>query len=102
MESDESITKYLIEATTYQMPKVLRKLFVIILYHCEASNVRKLWDRFFETISEDFKRIYEDNSVIVSKTLRSINLLLEGTWSFFSILVSFLILYSLYGYRKLN
>ena len=60
LEWDESITEYLIEATTYQMPKTLQKLFAIILYHCEASNVKKLWDRFFEVMSEDFKRIYED------------------------------------------
>ena len=51
-----------------------KKLFAIILYHYEASNVRKLSDRFFEAMFEDFKMIYEDeNSTIVSKTLRSIN-----------------------------
>ncbi|XP_022725071.1 uncharacterized protein LOC111281663 [Durio zibethinus] len=38
LESDESITECLIEATTYQMPKALRKLFAIILYHCEPTN----------------------------------------------------------------
>ena len=43
------------EATTYQMLKALQKLFVIILCHYEASNVRKLWDRFFEAMFEDFK-----------------------------------------------
>ena len=37
LESDESITECLIEATTYQMPKALQKLFAIILYYCEAS-----------------------------------------------------------------
>ena len=73
LKSNESITKCLTEATTYQMPKALRKLFAIIFYYCEASNVRKLWDGFFETMSGYFKRIYEDNSVIVSETLRSIN-----------------------------
>ena len=57
LESNESITKCLTEAITYQMLKALQKLFSIILYHCEASNVRKLWDKVFEAMSEDFKRI---------------------------------------------
>ena len=51
LESDESITKCLIKATTNQMVKVFRKLFAIILYHYETSNVRKLWDKFFEAMS---------------------------------------------------
>ena len=69
MESNESITEYLTEATTYQMLKAFQKLFAIILYHCEASNVRKLWDRFFEAMSKDFKRIYEDENSIISNKL---------------------------------
>ena len=74
LESNESITECLTKATTYQMLKAFWKLFAIILYHCEASNVRKLWARFFEAMFEDFKMIYEDeSSAIVSKTLRSIN-----------------------------
>ena len=96
LEWDESITEYLIEATTYQMPKAFRKLFAIILYHCEASNVKKLWDRFFEVMSEDFKRIYEDNFVIVSETLRSINFFLEGTWSFYYYYFSFILKFILF------
>ena len=69
MESNESITECLTEATIYQMLKALRKLFAIILYHCEASNVRKLWNRFFEAIFEDFKRIYEDENFVISNKL---------------------------------
>ena len=69
MESNESITECLTEATTYQMLKAFQKLFAIILYHCEASNVRKLWNRFFEAISEDFKRIYEDKNFVISNKL---------------------------------
>ena len=105
MESNENITECLTKATTYQMLKALQKLFAVILYHCEASNVRKLWDRFFETMSKDFKRIYKDeNSIIVLETMRSINFIgnVHDLFFYYIILVSFLILYSLYGYRKLN
>ena len=59
----------MIEATIYQMLEALWKLFAIILYHCKASNVRKLWDRFFEEMFEDFKRIYEDENSIISSKL---------------------------------
>ena len=51
------------------MLKALRKLFSIILYHCEASNIRKLWDRFFETMFKDFKMIYEDENSVISNKL---------------------------------
>ena len=37
LESNESITECFIKATTYQMPKALRKLFAIILYHCDFN-----------------------------------------------------------------
>ena len=37
LKLDESITKCLTETTTYQMPKALRKLFAIILYHCDFN-----------------------------------------------------------------
>ena len=69
LKSNESITECLIETTIYQMLKVLQKLFVIILYHCEASNVRKLCDRFFEAMFEDFKRIYEDEYFLSSRSI---------------------------------
>ena len=69
MESNKNIIECLTEAITYQMLKTLRKLFVIILYHCEASNVRKLWDKVFEAMSEDFKRIYEDENSTISNKL---------------------------------
>ena len=42
LKSNESIKECLLEATTYQMPKALQKLFPIILYYCEVSNVSKL------------------------------------------------------------
>ncbi|XVE92367.1 hypothetical protein REPUB_Repub01dG0091200 [Reevesia pubescens] len=62
------------------MPKAFQIFFNIVLYHCEALNVRKLWDRYFEAMSGDFKRIYEDEVfAIVSETLRNINFFLEGT-----------------------
>ena len=46
-----------------------KKLFAIILYHYEASNVRKLSNRFFEAMFEDFKKIYEDENSAISNKL---------------------------------
>jgi ATP-dependent DNA helicase PIF1 len=42
------------EATKWQMPYSLRRLFAIIMVFCEVSNIRYLWDKHFESMSEDY------------------------------------------------
>ncbi|WVZ85979.1 hypothetical protein U9M48_032832 [Paspalum notatum var. saurae] len=56
IEADNTLDDCLAEAETFQMPSALRRLFATILVHCEASNVRSLWDKHQEAMSEDYCR----------------------------------------------
>jgi hypothetical protein len=43
------------------MPYSLRRLFVIIMVFCEASNNHYLWDKHFESMSEDYHHTMSNN-----------------------------------------
>jgi ATP-dependent DNA helicase PIF1 len=36
-------------------------MFAIIMVFCEASNIRYLWDKHFESMSEDYHRTMSNN-----------------------------------------
>ncbi|KAL0307857.1 UNVERIFIED_CONTAM: hypothetical protein Scaly_2967000 [Sesamum calycinum] len=79
LESDQSIIECLNEAITFQMPHELRILFAIIFVYCAPTDVRLLWDTYFDAMSEDFKRETTISVELrVSKTLQSLNLFLES------------------------
>ncbi|KAL6606919.1 hypothetical protein ACP70R_042572 [Stipagrostis hirtigluma subsp. patula] len=56
LESDNSLDECLTEATLFQMPSSLRRLFATILVFCEPKNVRRLWQRHLKAMSEDYRR----------------------------------------------
>jgi len=58
LESDNSISECLSEAVVFKMPSALRSLFATILVHCNPTDIRKLWDTYYEDMSEDFNRQY--------------------------------------------
>lgn len=79
LEADKSIIECLNEAVTFQMPNELRKLFAVILIYCAPTEVRILWDTYFDAMSEDFIR--ESGTTVelrISKTLKSISFFLES------------------------
>ncbi|GAA0183417.1 hypothetical protein LIER_30830 [Lithospermum erythrorhizon] len=84
LESDKSISECLNEAITFSMPYALRRLFATILVHCEPTDVRKLWNSYFDALSEDFKRGNfkcrggKLGESIQAKTLKSIKFFLES------------------------
>uniref|UniRef100_A0A453CJP2 ATP-dependent DNA helicase n=1 Tax=Aegilops tauschii subsp. strangulata TaxID=200361 RepID=A0A453CJP2_AEGTS len=55
IESDNTINECLDEAKVFHMPSSLRRLFATILVFCEPSNVRGLWDRHMEAMTEDYR-----------------------------------------------
>jgi hypothetical protein len=59
--TDASLDKCLKEATKWQMSYYLRRLFAIIMVLGEASNIRYLWDKHFESMSEDDHRTMANN-----------------------------------------
>jgi hypothetical protein len=49
------------DAAKWQMSYSLRRLFAIIMVFYEASNIRYLWDKHFESMSEDYHRTMSNN-----------------------------------------
>ena len=56
IEGDNTPDESLTESTLYEMPSSLRRLFATILVFCEPSNVRGLWEKHLEAMSEDYRR----------------------------------------------
>ena len=58
VESDSEFIEAMDEATLTATPFQLRLLFAQLLVHCEVGNAPALWDRFKESMSEDYRRKY--------------------------------------------
>ncbi|XP_062191291.1 uncharacterized protein LOC133895118 [Phragmites australis] len=56
IEADNTLDECLTEAELFQMPPSLRRLFATILVFCEPSDVRGLWQKHLEAMSEDYRR----------------------------------------------
>ncbi|XP_073042457.1 uncharacterized protein [Primulina eburnea] len=79
LECDRSNFECLNEATTFQMPYALRRLFATILTYCEPANVRNLWDSFYKHLSEDFTRhATNDGLDVLFETLHSVDFFLQS------------------------
>jgi hypothetical protein len=61
IDADASLDKCLDEAAKWHMSYSLRRLFGIIMVFCEASNIRYLWDKLFESMLEDYHRTKSNN-----------------------------------------
>ena len=56
LDSDNTLEECLQEASIYQMPYTLRRLFATILVYCRPTNPRNLWEKFEVSMSEDYHR----------------------------------------------
>nr|XP_040251426.1 uncharacterized protein LOC120968594 [Aegilops tauschii subsp. strangulata] len=56
IEADNMLDNCLTEAEQWAMPCSLRRLFATILVHCEPGDVRGLWDRHLDPMSDDYRR----------------------------------------------
>ncbi|XP_020186773.3 uncharacterized protein [Aegilops tauschii subsp. strangulata] len=54
--NDNTLDDCLTEAEQWAMSCSLRRLFATILVHCEPGDVRGLWDRHLEPMSDDYRR----------------------------------------------
>ena len=61
--ADNYIQLCLQEATAYQMPAALRRLFAMILVYCNPINARSLWQQFEKDMCEDYTRLSNINYV---------------------------------------
>ncbi|KAL7137613.1 hypothetical protein ABFS83_10G105100 [Erythranthe nasuta] len=79
LESDQSVIECLNEAITFQMPHELRRLFATVLVYCAPTDVRVLWDTYFEAMSEDFRKENDTSKERqITRTLQSVNYFLES------------------------
>ena len=63
IEGDNTLDDSLTESTLFEMPSSLRRLFATILVFCEPSDVRGLWDKHFDAMSEDYRRNDPSNEI---------------------------------------
>ena len=54
IEEDNTLDECLTEASTFQMPSSLQRLFATILVFCEPSDVFALWKKYLDALSEDY------------------------------------------------
>ena len=71
---DDSLT----ESTLYEMPSSLRRLFATILVFCEPSDVRGLWEKHLEAMSEDYRRNNPSEVVVEQMVLIDIRNMLQS------------------------
>jgi hypothetical protein len=76
IETDNTIDDCLCESSTFQMPYALKRLFATILVHCGVTNVRELWDKYKESMSEDYNRNQGNSEIIEQMVLTDIRNLL--------------------------
>lgn len=57
LHCDNNLVECILEATCYQMPYSLRRLFSTILVYCNPDNPKELWEQFKDSMPEDFKNI---------------------------------------------
>ena len=70
METNRSLDDCLTESATFQMPCSLRRLFVIILIFCEATNIRGLREKHKIAMGEDYCRDNSNNASVEQQVLR--------------------------------
>jgi hypothetical protein len=78
VETDKSHDDCLNEASTFQMPSALRRLFATILVFCEVTDIRALWDNHKTAMSEDYSRGNTNTATVEQMVLRDIRDLLHS------------------------
>nr|XP_043639169.1 uncharacterized protein LOC122610240 [Erigeron canadensis] len=78
IENDDCLTQCLTQASLFQFPNSLRRLFATILIFCEPGDVRKLWDDHYESLSEDYRRQLNNIEQVQNMVLRDISIFLQS------------------------
>ncbi|CAH1435354.1 unnamed protein product [Lactuca virosa] len=78
IETDDNLSQCLVEASLFQFPSALRRLFATMLIFCEPGNVRKLWDDHYDSLSEDYRKQYGCVERVQNMVLIDIRVVLES------------------------
>ncbi|KAE9278548.1 hypothetical protein PF008_g28593 [Phytophthora fragariae] len=83
LEDDAEWVACMTEAAAFKKPYELRQLFATIIVYSQVSEVRQLWDQFYDDLSQDYTHTYralqgqEKEDLIQFKTLKSLHDLLQ-------------------------
>lgn len=78
VETDASIDKTLTECALWQMPCSLRQTFAIIMVFCEYTNILALWEKHYDSLSEDYRRTIDDSHQVQQMVLRDIERIVKS------------------------
>ncbi|KAJ9562682.1 hypothetical protein OSB04_007842 [Centaurea solstitialis] len=78
IENDDNLSQCLVEASVFQFPNALRRLFATILIYCEPGDVRRLWDDHYDSLSEDYMSQYHNVQRVQDLVLTDIMVLLQS------------------------
>uniref|UniRef100_A0A0A9DUN1 ATP-dependent DNA helicase n=1 Tax=Arundo donax TaxID=35708 RepID=A0A0A9DUN1_ARUDO len=78
IEADNTLDECMTEAELFQMPSSLRRLFATILVFCEPSDVRGLWEKHLDAMSEDYRRDNPSTYAIEQMVLIDIRNILQS------------------------
>ncbi|CAH1436505.1 unnamed protein product [Lactuca virosa] len=78
LSTDDNLSQCLVEASLFQFPSTLRRLFATMLIFCEPGNVRKLWDDYYDSLSEDYRKQYGCVERVQNMVLIDIRVFLES------------------------
>ena len=77
LKSDNNLTTCLEEASLYEMPYTLGRLFVTILAVCEPNDPKKLWEKFQIPMSEDYSQLNISPFHVTNNALQHLASMLE-------------------------
>nr|KAJ0206579.1 hypothetical protein LSAT_V11C500239490 [Lactuca sativa] len=76
--TDDNLSQCLAEASLFQYPNALRRLFAMILIFCEPGDVRKLWCDHYDSLSEDYRKQYACSKRVQNMVLIDIRVFLQS------------------------
>ncbi|KAL4564080.1 hypothetical protein LXL04_028131 [Taraxacum kok-saghyz] len=78
VETDYNLSQCLTEASLFQFPVALRRLFATILIYWEPGDVRKLWDEHYNSLSKDYSRQCQSYERVKTMVLVDIGVFLQS------------------------
>ncbi|XP_074265741.1 uncharacterized protein LOC141588185 [Silene latifolia] len=79
LETDNFIEHCLEEVVRYQMPSAFRILFATLLIYYEPKNPRLMWDKYYDSLSEDYAYNFPTQQhKLLQLTLANIGCILES------------------------
>ncbi|KAE8992119.1 hypothetical protein PR001_g21028 [Phytophthora rubi] len=83
LEDDAEWIACMTEAAAFKKPHELRQQFATIIVYSQVSEVRQMWDQFYDDLSQDYAYTYralqgqEKEDLVQFKTLKSLHDLLQ-------------------------